>query len=42
MRRPFEDLPGRRGSDVFGFLGRCQKNRYGLIVVPSTATTVVR
>jgi hypothetical protein len=27
MRRQFEDLPGRCGSDVFGFLGRLPKEQ---------------
>jgi len=27
MRRPFEDLPGRGGSDVFGFLGCLPKEQ---------------
>jgi hypothetical protein len=37
-----EYLARREGPDVLGLLDACQKNRYGLIVVPSTATTVVR
>ncbi len=41
--RPLRSLPQRLGAGVGQFLGllrACQKNRYGLIVVPSKATMV--